>query len=225
MLITCISTSNNKHMGEKSASTKVCGIIGDIIRKDYEEDIEVRTVSLVNYDFRPCILCGSCSKTNVCIYDEDFNDIYSKMGKSDAVFFVVPHYSPIPSKLIMIFEKINEIVYAGWINDQNFTSSITQKAVGVIGHGGCPENDEILKYYHDNLITPVARTLKSLSFDVVGTDEEFKYGAVFGLRDENCYEKVENSVFPGIIQDWALIEKRIRPLVKNVIDKALGKSI
>jgi multimeric flavodoxin WrbA len=225
MLITCISASNTKLMGENSTSTKVCGLKEDIIRKDYKEGIEVNTVSLVNYNFKSCILCGSCAKTNTCVYDEDFNEIYSKMGKSDGVFFVVPHYSPIPSKLIMIFEKINEIMYAGWINDQNFTSPITQKAVGVIGHGGCPENDEILKYYHDNLIAPVARTLKSLSFNVIGVDEEFKYGAAFGLRDKNCYEKVENSVFPGIIQDWDHIEKRIRPLVKNVIDKALGKSI
>jgi multimeric flavodoxin WrbA len=212
-------------MGGNSTSTKVCRIVENIIRRDCKEGIEVNTVSLVNCNFKPCILCGSCAKTNKCIYDEDFNEIYSKMCKSDGVFFVVPHYSPIPSKLIMIFEKINEIMYAGWINDQNFTSPITQKAVGVIGHGGCPENDEILKYYHDNLIAPVARTLKSLSFDVVGVDEEFKYGAALGLRDNNCFEKAENSVFPGIIQDWANIEKRIRPLVKNVIDKSLERQI
>lgn len=223
MLITCISASNTKIMGENSASTKVCGIIEDIIRKGFKEGIEVNTVSLVNYNFKPCILCGSCGKTNTCVYDVDFNEIYSMMGKSDAIFFVVPHYSPIPSKLIMIFEKINEIMYAGWINDQNFTSPITQKTVGVIGHGGCPENDEILKYYHDNLIAPVARTLKSLSFDVIGVDDEFKYGAAFGLKDKNCYVKVENSVFPEIIQDWELIENRIRPLVRNVINRVLDK--
>jgi multimeric flavodoxin WrbA len=198
-------------------------MIGEIIKKDFKETIEVKTVPLVNYNFKPCILCGSCSKTGACIYDEDFNDIYSLMGKSDAIFFVVPHYSPIPSKLIMIFEKINEIMYAGWVNDQNYTAPITEKIVGIIGHGGCPENDKILKYYHDNLITPVARTLKSLSFDVMGVSEEFKYGTAFGLKDENCCKKVEDTVFPKIIQDWELIEKRIKPLVKNVIDKVLNK--
>lgn len=223
MLITCISTSNTKLIGENSTSTKVCNLIGDIIKREYSEPIEVRTVPLVNYDFKSCILCGECAKTNGCVYDKDFNDIYDQMGKSDAIFFVVPHYAPIPSKLIMIFEKINEIMYAGWVNDQNFTSPITKKIVGIIGHGGCAESEEVLKHYHDNLITPVAGTLASLSFDITGVDENFKYGAAFGLRDKNCYEEVENSVFPGIIQDWELIESRITPLVKKVTDKALAK--
>lgn len=224
MLITCISTSNTKLVGENSTSTRVCSIIREIIKKEYHESIEVKTIPLVDYNFTPCILCGDCSKSNACIYDEDFNDIYSQMGKSDAVIFVVPHYSPIPSKLIMIFEKINEIMYAGWVNNPNFTSPITQKITGIIGHGGCPENEKILRHYHDNLIGPVARTLKSLSFDIVGVDEKFTEGIAFGLKDENCYEKVEDSVFPRIIQDWELIENRIRPLVKNVVDKAQGKS-
>lgn len=223
MLITCISTSNTKKLGENSTSTKVCNIVGDIIKREYKEEIEVRTIALMDYDFKSCVLCGECADSNSCIYDEDFNKIFSEMGKSDAIFLVVPHYSTIPSKLTMMFEKINEIVYAGCVKDENYMPPIAEKVVGIIGHGGMPENEKVLKYYHENLITPVAKSLQSLSFKTVEADEEFKFGIPFGLIGDNCYEKVEGEVYPKINHNFEHIESRIKPLVKNVVDKILIK--
>lgn len=219
MQITCISASNTKLMGARSTSTKVCGLISDIIHKNYAEDLQVNIISLMDYDLKPCILCGSCSESSTCSYDNAFNSIYSQLSGSDGIFFVVPHYSPIPSKLLIMLEKLNEFAYAGWLKDQNFVSPLSNIPVGIIGHGGCSETKEVLKYYHDNLISPVAKTLEALSLRIVGLNEEYTSGVPFGLKDSNCLKPSPNSIFPDIIQDFEMIQKRIEPLVGNVMDK------
>lgn len=217
MQITCISAANTKLLGDNSTSIKVCNLIRNIINRE-NTDITVNVIPLVNYDIKTCILCGNCYKDSKCIYDDAFNEIYDNICKSDGLFFVVPHYSPIPSKLLMVFEKINEIIYAGWINNPNIKIPFRRKPVGIIGHGATKESEKILKYYHDQLVTPVANALTSLSFKVVGVNDEFLKGAVFGLRDDNCIRKADNSIFPEIVEDWKLIEERITPLIKNVME-------
>jgi hypothetical protein len=116
-------------------------------------------------------------------------------------------------------EKINEILYAGWINDPDYRSPLYNKPVGLIGHGGRVEDEETLRYYHDRLITPVADTLKALSFRIVKFSDAYENGAVFGLKDDTCITTAENAVFPEILQDWAKIHERIEPLIDKVLQE------
>lgn len=220
MKIICISASNTKLIGDKSTSTRVCNLIKETIM-DSRKDISVDVVPLMDYDIKPCILCGACYKNGSCTQDEGFNRLLSKLEECQGIFLVVPHYSPIPSKLIMIFEKINEILYAGWINNPEYQSPINNKPVGIIGHGGMAENENTLKHYHDHLVTPIANTLKSLSYNVIKLNESFPNGAVFGLKDDSCIKKIEHSIFPEIIQDWPAIEERIKPLIANLMKEII----
>jgi hypothetical protein len=222
MQITCLSASNTKLLGDKSTSTRVCALIGDIISKKYGSDISINILPLVDFNLTPCILCGECSISGNCIYDSDFNNLYTQISKSDAIFLVVPHYSPIPSKLMISFEKLNELAYAGWLKNPNFTSTLSNIPVGIIGHGGCPEDKNILKHYHDNLVAPVARNLQALSLNVVGYNDEYPYGVTFGLKDNNCLIQTDNSIFPDILQDFEMIEDRIKPLIFNVVNRTLS---
>lgn len=212
MKIACISASNSRIAEEKSTSVRVCNMIKDII-KEMKEDIEVEIIALKDYNIKPCILCGACYSRGLCIYDKEFNKLLKTLETVQGIFLVVPHYSPIPSKLLMIFEKINEITYAGWLNNPNYQSPFANLKVGIIGHGGMVDNEANIKYYHDNLITPIADTLRALSFNIIQADNKFQNGVAFGLKDNTCLKKYENSVFPEIIQDWAMIEERIRPLI------------
>ena len=216
MNILCISAANTVLMGENSASIQVCNLIKKIVG---EEQIQasVDIVSLVNYELKFCKLCGDCYTDSTCKFDVAFNELFSRINNADVFFFVVPHYSPIPSKLLALFEKINEIVYASWIKDNNYTAAFTGKPVGIIGHGGMPENEKILTYYHDNLITPVSNTLKSLSFRVIGLNEEYTNGIAFGLENEKSLHDSKDSVFPDIVHNWDLIEERIKPFIKKVV--------
>jgi len=218
MQITCISASNTVSKKDQSTSTRVCNLIKDQILEENEE-IKVCIEPLMNYDLKPCILCGKCCDIDKCLYDENFNKLYRLVKSSDAIFFVVPHYSPIPSKLIMIFEKMNEILYANWIKDSTYLSPFKNIPIGIIGHGGMPETKETLDYYHNHLVIPIANTLRSLTFNVIGVDEVYQHGAVFGLKDDHCIKKDANHIFPNIIQDYEMIKKRIEPLVVNVLSK------
>lgn len=217
MRIACISASNTRLSEDKSTSMKVCHKIKEIVMSETKEETSIDMIPLKEYDIKPCILCGACNKSGHCIYDEDFNQLLNILEASQGIFLVVPHYSPIPAKLIMIFEKVNEITYAGWLNDPEYQSPFYNKLIGIIGHGGMVESEDNLKYYHDHLVTPVAQTLKALSFHVVSHNDEFPNGVTFGLADDSCLKKVDNSIFPDIIQDWTMIEERIKPIVLNVI--------
>jgi multimeric flavodoxin WrbA len=212
MKIACISASNTQLAEGKSTSIKVCHMIKDIAR-EVKEDINVDIIALKDYNIKSCILCGACSTTGLCIYDEDFNKLMKALASVQGIFMVIPHYSPIPSKLLMIFEKINEITYAGWIHDPNYQSPFYNLQVGIIGHGGMVDNEANIHYYHDHLVTPAANTLRALSFRIIQPNEVYQNGVCFGLKDDACIQKSESAVFPDIIQDWAMIEERIKPLI------------
>ena len=216
MRIVCISASNTVAKGDKSASVMVCGKIKEIILREKPETT-VEILPLQDYALVPCTLCGACCNTGKCPFDMAFNRVFTAIEQADGIFFVVPHYSPIPSKLMILFEKINEIVYANWLVRPEYRCAFRGTPVGVVGHGGMVGTEENLKYYHDHLVAPVANTLRSLSFQVTGVSDEYKSGAVFGLHDENCLAKAEHSVFPDIVQDWPTIVKSIEPLVQNVL--------
>lgn len=213
MKIACISASNSRLEEEKSTSDKVCKIIKDIILQETNGNIELELISLKNYNIVPCKLCGACYLDGLCVYDDEFNKIMKALENVQGMFMVIPHYSPIPSKLLIIFEKLNEITYAGWINDPNYQSPFNNLPVAIIGHGGMVDNETNIKYYHDNLITPVANTLRALSFKIIQPHDIFPNGLAFGLKDDSCLRKSEKAIFPDIIQDWTFIEERIKPLV------------
>ncbi len=216
MKIVCISASNTKMMGSNSTSTRVCSVIQEKLITDVRK-IETEVVPLMDYELKSCFFCGSCLKNGQCSNDREFNRLQEKLVAADGIFIVIPHYSPIPSKLLMILEKINEIVYSGWLKNSGYCSPYQNKPVALIGHGGMVEEDTTLQHYHNHLVTPVADTLRSLSFDVIKYNDIFPNGAVFGLKDASCIKTVENAIFPDIIQDWPKIEKRITPLIENML--------
>ena len=216
MQLLCISASNSRLVGENSTSTRVGYLVKKIVQKR-QEDASVEVLPLSEYDIRACHICGNCRESGRCLNDGAFNLILKKIEEADGIFFIVPHYSPIPAKLIMIFEKVNEIMYAGWLNKPEYRSAWDGIPVAIIGHGGMTETPDNLRYYHDQMVATVAKTLRSFSFMTIGLDDEFPDGACFGLREEACLKKREGAVFPDIIQDWDRIERRIEPLIYKML--------
>lgn len=218
MLVTCLSASNTKAKGKDSGSTKVSEIVKDIIHDEYSKDVDINVVPLMDYNVNPCNLCGKCSENMNCVYDNDFNELFKQLSKSDKIFFVVPFYTPVPSKLVIIFEKMNQILYGGWIKDkEKFEFPLSNKEVGIIGHGGMTENEAVLSYYHTHLVNPISRTLQSLSLKPIGLNEKHPKGVVFGLEDDTCLRETESEFFPEIIHNWDHIRNRIKPLVLKVM--------
>ena len=214
----CISASNAKLIGNNSTSIKVGYLIENIVHNQAKDKFEVQVLPLMDYDLKTCILCGNCNSSNRCVYDQEFNHLLKLIEDADGIIFIVPHYSPIPAKLIMLFEKLNEIMYSGWLKNPQYKASWCDTLAAVIAHGGMVETEESLSYYYEQLVTRVADTLHSLTFQIIGANDEQPNGVCFGLRDDNCLITREDAIFPDIMQDWEMIEKRIEPLIGKMLN-------
>ncbi|MGM0641114.1 MAG: flavodoxin family protein [Thermotogota bacterium] len=203
----CISTSNVNHKKNDSASTKTCEIIKDLVE---DKENKVNIIKLVEHKLKPCKFCGSCVKDGKCIKKDDFNDIFSKMKKADIIYFVVPHYSIIPAKMTMIFEKINELLYTSWIKDPNFNWVLKDKKAFIIAHGGTniEEMPEAEKLYEKNIIEPMKFLLKSFGMNVLKNGDTDGY--IFGV--EKMKEK-NKALFPDMIHDWDKIKKDLKEIL------------
>lgn len=218
MIITCISASNIKHAKDYGTSSKICDLIKEMVIKKGKNLIAVELIKLVDYELSPCIGCGKCFKKDVCVYDEDFNNIYSKAIKSDGLFVVSAHYAPIPSKLSMLLEKMEQLAFLPRFHKEEDRSPLYKKPVGIIGHGGGTE--EIVKGYKGVVLNTIANALSyPIEMDILGVNEEWPNGIAFPIKE---VIKDENSIFPIQKYDWEDIKVRIEPLVNNMIDKIIA---
>ncbi len=217
MKITCISAANIEVARHHSASVRTCELIRDQIVKEYP-GAEVEIVPLIDYKLKSCRMCGKCLKSERCAHDKDFNQVFEKLIDSDGIFFIVPHYAPLPSKLMIMFEKFEEIGYLSWCADNAYRFPLMQKPAGVIGHGGQLPTEEVLAYYQRMLVEPVASTLSAVGMRVMGAGEGRPNGVTFGIRS---LRQPEGEVFVEIEHDWEEIRGRIAPLVTNVAAAAI----
>jgi multimeric flavodoxin WrbA len=110
-------------------------MIEDYVKREHGNNIEVETVRFTDYDFKPCIMCGGCAREGKCLYDEAFNILFSKMAAADGIILVCPHYATIPSKLMMVLEKLEEMTFISYCLKKE-SYALSGKPVAVIGHGG-----------------------------------------------------------------------------------------
>jgi multimeric flavodoxin WrbA len=216
MKVICISASNMKKAGDQSTSLLACQMIEKIIKNRLKRNaVQVEIIKLVDAELKPCTGCGDCCETNKCSGDDSFNQIYSKIVESDAVFIVSPHYAPIPAKLSILLEKMEQPVFLHWFHDNSYRPKIYKKPVGIIAHGGGSE-EWMLQSYKEMVLDTIANALQTAMMDVVGLDEKWPNGVVFPVKE---VRNDKNSIFPIEIYDWADIENRLTPLVEKVIMK------
>jgi multimeric flavodoxin WrbA len=213
MQIVCISSSNIKHARENSTSLKVCKLINEMLVRKVCCDVKTEIIPLVDYELKPCIGCGACFNVDKCVHDNEFNSIYGILCKADALFVISAHYAPIPSKLAMLLEKVEQLAFLKRFNDESYRAPLFEKPVGIIGHGGGTE--EIHKYYKEPVINSIWNALSyPIEMNIIGVDEEQPRGVTFPIK---TVKKVDNSIFPEQEYDWNDIEMRLEPLVNKVI--------
>lgn len=212
--IVCISASNVIKSRGNSASTKACEIIKSNLEKKYENGVEVEIIPLVDLNLKPCVMCGECEKNQRCVYDEEFNRIFSKLGGADGVVVVSPHYAPIPSKLMVVLEKLQEFTFLSYCAKTFDNFPLKGKRVAIIGHGGMNEGYE--KIYKVNLLDNLSGSLSGCGMKVMGLNGEWNNGVVFGIEDMKFRE---GETLPYMIHNWDKVEERIMPLVYKMADE------
>jgi multimeric flavodoxin WrbA len=212
MKFVCISVANIEVARSSSASVHACQLAAAILQFE-SPGAQIDVLPLIDYEMKSCRMCGSCLPDLCCPRDAAFNRVFTKMRLADGLLVVVPHYAPLPSKLMILLEKMEEMAYLGWCADeQNFRFPLAGRPVAVIGHGG-QSAPEALDYYQKALVEPVANAFASCGMKVVSAGEDAPYGVSFGIQS---LTKNPDSIFVDIRHDWESVRGRIAPLVKNL---------
>lgn len=210
MKIICVSASNVELAREVSASTKTCEMSRELILTEHSAQVEI--LWLIDYEMNPCRMCVNCLETGKCVRDDAFNHIHKNLAEADAVFMVCPDYAPLPSKVMMLLEKMEEICYINWCQDQKYQTVVFEKPIELVAHGGQPT--KAASYYETALLDPLALSFSSIQMKVVGARELSPNGVAYGVRN---FGLIPDSIFVEIEHDWEDIRSRLTPLVKNVL--------
>lgn len=211
MKIVCICASNILHSGEQSVSKQICHRISNFLEKQGECcDI----IDLRKYELSPCIGCGKCFDTKRCCRDRAFNSVYEKLVKADAILFVSAHYAPIPAKLCMVLEKMEEIAFLHWWKDSAYCAEMAGRPVGIISHGG--GSDWAIKSYSAMVNDTIANALDTIQCRVVPHDSDWPTGISIPVSRV----KEGKGIFPIQEYDWA----NITPMLEKYIGAVLRES-
>jgi len=219
MKILGLSASNISLARQHSASTRTCELICDLLA-ERNQPIQAEIVPLIDFAMKPCKMCGECLPTLRCSQDEGFNQVHAKLQSADAIFMVCPHYAPIPSKVMILLEKLEEMAYLKYCQDNTSLTPLHGKPIGIIAHGG--QTEEALPYYKTALLDPLANAFASVQLRVIGAGEQWPNGVVFGIRSLTL---PPGEIFVSIEHDWQAIRQRIQPLVENVVTAVSRNSV
>jgi multimeric flavodoxin WrbA len=219
MQVLCISAANIAPARSHSASTRACELIRDMVQvMRPNAHVEVEIAALIDYEMKPCRMCGECFERGRCVRDEAFNALFARMKAADALFVVCPHYAPIPSKMMMLLEKLEEMVFLRACAEPGYHFALYHKPIGIVAHGG--QTAEALPYYKQALLDPLANAFASVQMDIVGAGDgiggQWPNGVTFGITR---ISKPANSIFVSIEHDWEDVRARLAPLVANVMAK------
>jgi hypothetical protein len=207
----CISASNIL-FAKKSTSTEICKIIMDHVTDDYEKEIlELRNINLL-----PCNGCGTCYQKKRCNNDLIFNKIYEKIISCNVIFIISPHYAPIPAKLCMLLEKMEQISFLHWGKDNNYKSEVNGIIAGIISHGG--GSDWALESYRAMVNDTIANAFDTIQIKTIPFSEKWKTGISIPVKTVKYYKY---NVFPCQEYDWETINKNVKEYVDIVFNYLL----
>jgi multimeric flavodoxin WrbA len=67
-------------------------LVNEIIKGIEGAERTCELVRLTELDIHPCIGCGSCEKTGACIFDDDMQNLYNKISRSNHIIIASPIY-------------------------------------------------------------------------------------------------------------------------------------
>jgi hypothetical protein len=155
-------------------------------------------VDLRDFDLRPCTMCEACmppeGEAGLCPRDPDFAALAAKVRASPDIVFVVPHYAGLPSKLVILLEKLEE---QGWLAHcaGRKLGSAWERA-WIVAHGG--QTGDCAAAYQSGVVAPLAAVLRAMGIKVGndGLAEPLAFGVkeYFGDRDPGslCYRKEDD---------------------------------
>jgi hypothetical protein len=219
MHFVCVSASNIRHAKDSSTSLNACRLVEQILMEKAGSATTVDIIALVDYELKPCHGCGTCLDRGECVTDQEFNRLYGHLKRGEGFFIVSPHYTPIPAKLCMVLEKIEQLAFLPRFHDETRLFPLYGRPVGLIAHGGGTE--DLIHWYQALVLDTIANALSwPVEMDVVGLDQERPRGIVFPVK---VVRHDPEAAFPIQEYDWKDIRRRLEPLVQAVVESVRRK--
>ena len=115
-----------------------------------EEGIEVVTVQVGNQDVRGCIACGSCYKTDKCVFDDVVNELAPIFEEADGLVVATPVYYASPNATLL--SVLDRLFYS-----TGFSKTMkVGVGVAVARRGGCSSSFDVLNKYFTISGMPIA---------------------------------------------------------------------
>ena len=203
--VLCISASNRINSKTRTNSYRKCKTILNEAGK-HIPDMQSEIIEMQNHSLNPCVDCSKCLHSKRCAIDDAFNYIYEKIIACDVLFIVSPHYAPIPEKLIMVMEKMGQIVSIRSSKDKSYQSESYGIKTAIITHGATAVNEEAQKRKKGILNDPIAVGLHGSQLNIIPFDDEWNTGI--------CVQPIENNTDGEIVL-------RINRYVNKVINSFL----
>ncbi len=174
----CISAAGRMASDELEISRWICEVVSDALA---EEEISCNILELKKFELLPCMGCGRCSDIRRCSRDKDFNRIYEEILGAEYLFWVSPRYAPIPAKLCMLLEKMQQTTILHFQRDKTYQSELHGKLAGIISYG---EGGSAGERNHKLMVNDtIARTLLDLQLKVVPYNSKWDTGIFFQKYD------------------------------------------
>lgn len=152
-----------------------------------------------------------------CGRDPDFNMLYEKLVAADGVFFVSPHYAPIPAKLCMLLEKMEEITFLHWWKDNAYRSELYGKPAGIVSHGG---SLWALASYRAMVNDTIANALDTIQLKTVAYDEKWATGISLPVAKAGD----DGGIFPAQSYNWEQLTEKLAEYVGIFLQCLAGKT-
>jgi len=202
--ILCISASNRIDATETNSYLKCKAVLDEA--KKHISDMQSEIIELQNHSLNPCTACSKCKNSKRCATGDSFNQVYEKIIACDVLFIVSPHYAPIPAKLSMLMEKMDQVVSIRSSKDKSYRSESYGITTAIISHGATAVSLDAQKKKSKILNDPIAVGLHGSQLMLMPFDDEWKTGI--------CVQP-----FNTIPTEETLL--RIRKYVSTVIHKAI----
>lgn len=208
----CICASNIADSGNLSTSYRLSEIVKDTLARN---EITCEIVDLRKYNLSPCVGCGQCYESKRCRMDQGFNIIYEKIVKACCIFLISPHYAPIPAKLCMLLEKMEQITFLHWWKNNAYRAEVYGIPAGIISHGGGSE--WALPGYKAMVNDTIANALDTIQCKIVPYSDEWNTGISVAVH----HVEQDSHIFPIQQYEWSTIEEKVREYVSCVVREIL----
>ncbi|MCW3491307.1 flavodoxin family protein [Dethiobacter alkaliphilus] len=138
-----------------------------------EAGADVEKVVLSELDFTPCISCGACEESGDCVFDDDMQALYDKIGAADALIFASPIYFYAVSAWAKGAIDRGQALWARKyvLKDERYTAKKNGYFIGVGATKGAKLFDGAeltVKYYYDAAGFELAESLLVRGMDEKG---------------------------------------------------------